>query len=128
MRALWNPNIEEPIMNWTPICKLEDIVPNTGVGALVEGRQLAVFRLEDDSVYAIDNYCPNAGANVLSRGIVGDLGSEVCVASPIYKQHYRLIDGACLEDAQASVQAHAAEVKDGVVLVAVIGGEVQAAA
>ncbi|MHC5067424.1 MAG: nitrite reductase (NAD(P)H) small subunit, partial [Planctomycetota bacterium] len=29
----------------TRICKLTDIVPNTGVCARVEGRQIAVFRI-----------------------------------------------------------------------------------
>ncbi len=104
-------------MTWTTICELDDIVPNTGVGALVEGRQLAVFRLEDDSVYAIDNFDPHSQANVLARGIVGDLGGELVVASPIYKQHYRLRDGHCLENAEMSIGAHAAEVQDGIVRV-----------
>lgn len=104
-------------MSWTTICKLDDIVPNTGVGALVEGRQLAVFRLEDDSVYAVDNFDPHSQANVLARGIVGDLGGEVVVASPIYKQHYRLRDGACLENPDMAIGAHQAEVHDGVVRV-----------
>ncbi len=104
-------------MNWTTICKLDDIVPNTGVGALVGDRQLAVFRLEDDSVYAIDNFDPHSQANVLARGIVGDLGGELVVASPIYKQHYRLRDGACLENPELCVAAHVAEVHDGVVRV-----------
>jgi len=47
------------------ICRLDDIVPNTGVCALVAGRQIAVFRLDDDSVYAVDNLDPFSRANVL---------------------------------------------------------------
>lgn len=93
-------------MNWTAICDIEDILPNTGVGALVHDRQVAIFRLDDNTLFAIDNFDPNSGANVLSRGLVGDLDGEIVVASPIYKQHFRLRDGVCLEDETKSVLAH----------------------
>ncbi|MDH4573957.1 nitrite reductase (NAD(P)H) small subunit family protein [Salinicola acroporae] len=49
-------------------------------------------------LYAVDNHDPFSGANVIGRGIVGDLNGELVVASPIYKQHFRLRDGLCLED------------------------------
>jgi NAD(P)H-dependent nitrite reductase small subunit len=76
------------------------------VCALVNGRQVAVFRLYDDSLYAIDNHDPFSGANVLSRGIVGDLKGERVVASPIYKQHFSLITGQCLEEADVRVTVY----------------------
>ncbi len=100
-------------MNWTPICTLEDIVPNTGVGALINGHQIAVFRLENDQVFALDNFDPHSQANVLSRGIIGDIGGELVVASPIYKQHFRLVDGVCLENADKSVRAYNVSVENG---------------
>ncbi|MGH8701533.1 MAG: nitrite reductase small subunit NirD [Burkholderiales bacterium] len=83
---------------WVTVCRLNEIVPNTGVCARVGDRQIAVFRLDDDSVYAIDNHDPFSGANVLSRGIVGDIKGELVVASPVYKQHFSLASGQCLED------------------------------
>jgi Ferredoxin subunits of nitrite reductase and ring-hydroxylating dioxygenases len=43
---------------------------------------------------------------VLSRGIVGDLKGELVVASPLYKQHFSLASGKCLEDAAASVPTY----------------------
>lgn len=102
-------------MNWINICNLDDILPNTGVAALVDGHQVAIYRLADGSVFALDNHCPASGANVLSRGLVGDLGGELVVASPIYKHHYRLKDGVCLEDKSLSVTSHPVQVIDGVV-------------
>ena len=90
------PNLPMAVMNeWVEVCKLGDIVPDTGVCALVDGRQVAVFRLSGDSVHAIDNYDPFSQANVLSRGIVGDLKGELVVASPVYKQHFSLASGRC---------------------------------
>ena len=100
---------------WVAVCKLSDIVPDTGVCALVGGRQVAVFRLADDNVYAIDNFDPFSKANVLSRGIVGDLKGELVVASPVYKQHFNLATGQCLEEADVRVAVYAARVEgDGV--------------
>ncbi len=86
------------VSEWVAVCRLEDIVPNTGVCALVGGRQVAVFRLDDGSVHAVDNHDPFSRANVLSRGIVGDVKGELVVASPVYKHHFSLATGQCLED------------------------------
>ena len=91
---------------WIAVCQLEDIVPNTGVCALVGERQVAVFRLDDDSLYAIDNHDPYSRANVLSRGIVGDLKGELVVASPVYKQHFSLTSGQCLEEPDVRVPVY----------------------
>ncbi len=101
---------------WRPICAIDDIVPDTGVAALVDGKQIAVFRLRaDNRVYAIDNGDPVSGANVLSRGLVGDLQGERVVASPIYKQHFSLATGRCLEDPAYTVRAYPVRVEDGMI-------------
>ena len=100
------------------VCALDDIYPDMGVCAQLPGRQVALFRVGGtDEVYAIGNYDPNSGANVLSRGIVGDVGGRLVVASPIYKQHFDLKTGECLEDPVASVRPYAARVANGRVLV-----------
>ncbi len=92
--------------DWVAVCKLSDIVPDTGVCALVGRHQVAVFHLADDSLFALGNFDPYSRANVLSRGIVGDLKGEPVVASPIYKQHFSLRTGLCLEDAGVSVPVY----------------------
>jgi nitrite reductase (NADH) small subunit len=102
---------------WVAVCKLADIVPDTGVCALLAGRQVAVFRFHDDSVYAIDNHDPFSRANVLSRGIVGDLKGERVVASPVYKQHFNLATGQCLEEADVRITVFPARVEGDMVLV-----------
>ena len=93
------------------VCRLSDIVPNTGVCALVNGRQVAIFRVED-GLYALGNYDPFSRANVLSRGIVGDLKGEPVVASPVYKQHFSLKSGQCLEDPEVRVPVYAVRVEE----------------
>lgn len=103
-------------MSWTTICALDDILPNAGVAALVENTQIAVFRV-DDCVYALGNKDPFSKANVLSRGIVGNLNDTLVVASPIYKQHFSLEAGTCLEDETVSVPCFAARTEGGLVQV-----------
>ncbi len=103
---------------WTTVCTPEDILPHTGVCALVEGRHVAVFRLGGDRFHAIDNIDPKSGASVLSRGLIGSLGDRTVVASPLYKNHFDLATGECLETAEHSVAVHAVRVEGGRVLVA----------
>ena len=98
------------------VCRLDDIVPDTGVCALVGEEQVAVFNI-NQQIYAVGNRDPFSGANVMSRGIVGDLKGELVVASPVYKQHFSLKSGKCLEDANVRLPVYAARVEEGFVVV-----------
>ncbi|HWK55578.1 MAG TPA: nitrite reductase small subunit NirD [Hyphomicrobiales bacterium] len=97
------------------LCREEDLVADSGVCALCEGRQVALFWLPQQlpALYAIGNHDPLGGANVLARGIVGDVDGEPVVASPLYKQHYSLRDGRCLEDAAVRVPVYPVTLRDG---------------
>jgi nitrite reductase (NADH) small subunit len=106
---------------WQAVCPLEDIVPNTGVCALVGGEQVAIVRVrgaDGEGVYAISNFDPFSKAFVLARGIVGDKGGVPKIASPIYKQTFDLRTGVCLDDPNVSVPVWRARVRDGRVEVA----------
>jgi len=91
------------------LCQLSDLVPNSGICAEVDGQQIAIFYLpsETPQVYAIGNWDPIGKANVLSRGMVGDIDDRLVVASPLYKQHFDLLTGECLENDEVSVAAYA---------------------
>jgi nitrite reductase (NADH) small subunit len=107
---------EQGRADWTRVCALTDILPNTGVCCLVAGQQVAVFRLIDaqgERVFAIGNHDPFSRANVLSRGIVGDRNGKPKVASPIFKQSFCLETGECLDDPTVSVPAYAVQVVEG---------------
>ncbi|WP_129647274.1 nitrite reductase small subunit NirD [Peristeroidobacter agariperforans] len=97
---------------WSSACSFDDLLPDSGVAALIDGRQIAIFRV-GDAIYALDNYDPHSEANVLSRGLVGDLNGEPVVASPVYKHHFNLATGRCVEDADYSVRAWPTRVTDG---------------
>ena len=87
--------------------------------ALVEGVHVAIFCIgQAQEFFAIDNVDPKSKASVLSRGLVGSLGDRIVVASPLYKNHFDLRNGECLESPEHSVRAHAVRVEQGRVQVA----------
>src|SRR5882762_6743378 len=71
---------------WVPVCGYDVLLPERGVAVLVDGEQIALFRLADGTVRAVGNRDPFSGAYVLSRGIVGSRGDVPTVASPMLKQ------------------------------------------
>lgn len=85
-----------PPVTTVTVCALEDLTPELGVAAMVAGEQMAIFRLADGSVFAVQNECPFTGAFVMSRGITGSRGDIPTVASPLHKQVFSLVDGTCL--------------------------------
>ncbi|MFQ3291533.1 nitrite reductase small subunit NirD [Reinekea sp.] len=88
-------------MQWKTICKETDLIPNVGVAAMFEGQQVALFYMPktEKKVYALSNWDPFSKANVMSRGLLGDIGEKLVVSSPIYKQHFELDTGKCIEEA-----------------------------
>ena len=96
---------------WIKICKTDDILPYSGVAALISGLQVAIFRVNSE-FYAISDYDPFSKAYVLARGIVGDRKGVVKVASPIYKQSFSLLTGECLDDPSVKLPTYPLQVVD----------------
>ena len=91
------------------ICHKSDLVENSGVCALIDGEQVALFYLPhtDKKIFAVSNWDPFGKANVLSRGILGDIKGKIVVASPLYKQHFDLESGICIEDTAIKLKTYA---------------------
>ncbi|WP_437724035.1 nitrite reductase small subunit NirD [Sorangium sp. So ce861] len=109
-----SPRSEGAGQGWVEVCGVEDIIPNTGVCALVGKRQVAVVRVgEGEEIYAISNFDPFSKAFVLSRGIVGDKGGVPKIASPIYKQNFDLRTGQCLDDPTVRIPVYPVRIRSG---------------
>jgi nitrite reductase (NADH) small subunit len=102
-------------MTWTKVCALDALAIDRGAAALVDGQQVAVFRLASGDVFAVDHRDPFSGANVMARGLVGTRGDKSTVASPIYKQVFDLATGLCLDDESVTLRAWPVRVVDGMV-------------
>lgn len=99
---------------WHTVCELNQILPATGVCALVAGQQIAIFRpRNDEQLFALSNIDPFAEASVLSRGLIAEHQQTLWVASPLKKQRFRLSDGYCLEDDSRSVASYPVRVSEG---------------
>lgn len=105
-------------MSWNAVCSYAELVPDRGVCALLDGEQIAVFRLASGEVFALANRDPFSGAYVLSRGIVGCRNGEPVVASPMYKQAFALRTGVAMEESSVSVATFPVRVREGMIEVA----------
>lgn len=106
--------------DWHDICAVNDIPQNAGVAAIINEQQIALFSIgKEPQVFAIGNYDPFSDANVLSRGIIGSIGDALVVASPIYKQHFDIATGQCIEDDSVSVTSFATRIDNDRVFVSV---------
>lgn len=61
-------------LEWKAVCKVDEILPGTGVGVRLPEGQAALFRTRDGQLHALDNMDPFSRANVISRGLLGSLG------------------------------------------------------
>lgn len=104
---------------WSVVCHYDDLVPERGAAALVDGVQIAVIRTFDGVVHAVGNVDPFSNAAVLSRGIVGDRSGVPTIASPMFKQAFDLTTGRCLDDDSVSIPVYPVQVRDGRVEIAV---------
>lgn len=102
-RSVVNHGVEPDDDGWIDICGVGDLIAEVGVAARIGDEQVAVFRLRDGSLFAVGNRDPFSGADVIARGIVGDRGGVVTVASPVYKQRFALATGQCLDDPGVSI-------------------------
>ncbi|MBE4574913.1 nitrite reductase small subunit [Vibrio navarrensis] len=99
------------------ICRLNELKENHGHPVWLNEQQLAMFYVPEEGVFAVQNWDPIGKAFVLSRGIVGDIQGALCVASPLYKQHFCLKTGSCLEDESVRLNIWPVLVEDDAVYV-----------
>jgi len=99
---------------WITVCSEKDLTADTGLCALHKGEQVAIFKPAlSGELYALSNFDPFGKANVMSRGILGSIGDSLVVASPLYKQHFDLRSGKCLEDDAKALKTYQIRVEDG---------------
>jgi nitrite reductase (NADH) small subunit len=95
-------------VSWDVVCTVDDLIAESGVAVWTEAGPVAVFYLPHrlPALFAISHTDPFTGKNVLARGITGDLKGQPVVASPLYKQHFNLETGQCLEDETVKVKTY----------------------
>jgi nitrite reductase (NADH) small subunit len=100
---------------WIEVCALAQCPAGSVHTAEAQGLCIAVFRLADGRLCAIEDRCPHRGAN-LSRGLVYDLDKVACLD---HGWSVRLTDGGVEAPERGCVRTFAVKVEDGVVMVLV---------
>ena len=99
--------------NWVEVGRLEDI-PRLGARLVKSKRgDIAVFRTQDDEVFALRDKCPHKGGP-LSQGIV--FGKRV--ACPLHDWKISLETGLAVAPDEGCAARFAVEVRNGVVFLA----------
>jgi nitrite reductase (NADH) small subunit len=98
---------------WTFVCRVEELAM-PGVRTLASAvDSIAVFRLRDGRLLAIDDRCPHRGAP-LSSGTVYDTDKVACLD---HGWTIRLTDGGVEPPEQGCVRTYAVKVEDGAIYV-----------
>lgn len=90
---------------WIKVGCVSDFPANGGAAIKYGKVQIAVYNFASRGEwYACQNMCPHMNAFVLSRGIIGTVGSEPKVACPLHKKPFSLKTGECLSGEEYSVK------------------------
>ena len=114
------PRVTSEASEWRDVCSVDDVLPGSGVAALVNGDQIAIIRTRDGRFAALSNFDPFSNAFVIARGIVGDRAGVPKIASPIYKHNFSLETGECLDDPSVRLPVFPVRVVAGRVQVSVV--------
>ncbi|WP_330926531.1 nitrite reductase small subunit NirD [Candidatus Sororendozoicomonas aggregata] len=99
---------------WQAACMVADISDYSGHRVVVGSEEVALFRV-GKVLYAVGNFDPFSQAHIISRGVVSEIDGRIAVASPVFKQHFDLTTGFCLEDPSLRINVYSVRVRYGLV-------------
>lgn len=91
---------------------LDEIQVGEGRTFAIDGSQIAVFRLRDDTLRAVDAVCPHRGGP-LADGLADDR----VIVCPLHNHTFDLCTGKEVSGADMSVRSYPVEVVDGTIRV-----------
>ena len=94
--------------------KLDEIPVGEGRAFAVDGRQIAVYRLRDGSLRAIDAVCPQRGGP-LADGLTDD----IVVVCPLHNLTYDMCTGAEVSGSGSAVRTYPVQASGGAIEVQV---------
>ena len=114
---LINKQQERVTVNWHHICAEAEVRPDEPVATKIGDRHIAVYRLDDGELSALDDVCPHEFA-VLSKGFV----EEGQIECPLHQARFDIRSGRCFGPlADRDLRKFSVKVEDGQVYVGVDG-------
>ena len=93
--------------SYVTVTKTSKIRKGRGKAFTVNGKRIAVFNVDDENFYALDNACAHA-LGPLGRGRVRN-GAVIC---PVHSYAYDVTNGNCLTDARLRVRSYEVVIED----------------
>ena len=116
-------------LSFEDVCAVEDVPADRGLAVEANGEFVALFRLPDGTITALDDACPHAGAplsdgHVEAGGCSGDDGADAAgaaVVCPLHAWRFDCKTGQWCDAPTGKVRAetYAVKVEGGRVLVGV---------
>jgi len=94
--------------NWIEVCKLDEIPPSQARTVNAAGTMVAVFRLTDDRVKAVENRCPHKDGP-LAEGIIS--GDDILC--PLHNWRISLDSGEVAAPDEGCVKTYPVKVENG---------------
>ncbi len=94
--------------NWVEVCKLDEIPPSQARTVRADNTVIAVFRLTDDRVKAVENRCPHK-QGPLAEGIIS--GDDILC--PLHNWRIHLDDGQAAAPDEGCVKTYPVKVENG---------------
>jgi len=95
-------------MNWIEVCKLDEIPPSQARTVNAGDTMIAVFRLTDDRIKAVENRCPHK-QGPLAEGIIS--GDDILC--PLDNWRIHLDSGEVAAPDEGCVKTYATKVENG---------------
>ncbi|NRD77700.1 nitrite reductase small subunit NirD [Bacillus sp. BRMEA1] len=96
-----------------PVAHYSNLKQRTGYSIKIADKEIALFKVTNGSVYALENHSPHPKGGVLSEGLVsGDY-----VYCPVYDWKISLIDGLVQAPDKGKVQTYIVEVEDDIIFI-----------
>jgi len=95
-------------MNWIEVCKLDEIPPSQARTVNAGDTMIAVFRLTDDRIKAVENRCPHK-QGPLAEGIIS--GDDILC--PLHNWRIHLDDGQVAAPDEGCVKTYPVKVEHG---------------
>jgi nitrite reductase (NADH) small subunit len=116
----------EPVTVWETACALDELEPSWGEALLLRMKQIALFVISPNEIYAVSHRDPATDAFVMARGIVGSKAvadeHRPTVASPLLKQVYDLGTGECFTEPSLMLETYRTRVVGGFIEVELEAG------
>ncbi|MGG1401468.1 nitrite reductase small subunit NirD [Bacillus salipaludis] len=96
-----------------PVAHYSNLKERKGFSIKIDQIEIALFKLSNGKIYAIENRSPHPKGGVLSKGII----SGEYVYCPVYDLKISLADGKVQEPESGKVRTFKVEIKENIVFI-----------